>query len=345
MTREWLSYALPVIGLIAFVSSWVLSFITQWLAKKTNAIDLPTGGRKIHTTPTPLLGGLGIGTIVIFLSTVWGWYYQIDLRFLISFIIGCIILMLGGFIDDKWTISAKWQFLWVVAACASVVLGGLTIAHVTNPFGGVWHANTAYWLPSLFAFCWLVLVTFATKLMDGIDGLVSGQTVIGSSLIVALALTQKYFQPSIAVFSVFVGAAFAGFLLHNRYPAKQFLGESGSTLAGFLLGVMAILGGAKLATALMVLSLPMIDLVLVAFGRLRRGVSPFKGDDTHLHHKLLKAGFDKPFIVFMLWSLTATFGAAGLFVQTRGKVLLLLLLCAITAGLSYWSGHRAQQKV
>lgn len=349
MDRVTLYLILSALGIASAALSWFLARATQRLAFRLGAIDEPKGGRKIHEIATPLLGGLGIGLVVLIAFGFLSPWLSVPSLALTGLMVATIILVIGGVLDDRHDLPAKYQILFPVAASAAAVLCGLSISHVTNPFGG---AISLQWLkiggfalvPSLLAFFWLMGVTYATKVMDGLDGLVTGQAVIGAVLIAALSLTQRYYQPSMAMLAIIVAGAFIGFLPHNVNPAKQFLGEAGSTLAGFLLGALAILSGAKLATALMVLGLPIADLAFVLAGRIRRGVSPFKGDDTHLHHKLLKAGLDKRHIVYLLWSMTALAGAAGLFVQTRGKALLFFLLCAVTAGLSAWADAKQKTK-
>lgn len=349
MDRTTLYLILVALGAASASLSWFLARATQRLALRLGAIDEPKGGRKIHEVATPLLGGLGIGLVVLIAFGFLSPWLSVPSLALTGLIIAMIALVVGGVLDDRHDLPAKYQILFPMVASAVAVICGLSISAITNPFGG---AISLQWLtvggvalvPSLLAFFWLMGVTYATKAMDGLDGLVTGQAVIGAALIAALSLTQRYYQPSMAMLAIIVVGAFIGFLPHNMNPAKQFLGEAGSTLAGFLLGALAILSGAKLATALMVLGLPIADLSFVLIGRLRRGASLFKGDDTHLHHKLLKAGLDKRHIVYLLWSLTALAGAAGLFVQTRGKALLFFLLCAVTAGLSAWADAKYKSK-
>ena len=110
------------------------------------------------------------------------------------------------------------------------------------------------------------------------------------------------------------------------HPAKQFLGEAGSTLAGFSLGVLAILSSAKIAIALAALAIPIADLVLVVFGRMRRGQPWFKGDDTHLHFRLLRAGISHRMAVLLYWGIALLAGVAALSLQTRGKIFLIAFL-------------------
>jgi UDP-GlcNAc:undecaprenyl-phosphate/decaprenyl-phosphate GlcNAc-1-phosphate transferase len=346
----------------AFFLSLAFSYISRWLSHRVGAIDEPKGGRKIHTKPTPLLGGLGIGaTIILFvlLGSHFGWFMdrQLESVQLVGFVLAILILMVGGLLDDRFDLSPRFQILFLCAASFAVVGTGTTIELVTNwqsggGFSLVWQTWTwptvglAISFPAdLLAVAWLVFVTVAVKFFDGLDGLVSGQTVIGAGLIAALALSPAYYQPAVALLALIVAGSFLGFLPFNLHPAKQFLGESGSTIAGFSLAFLAILGGAKVATALMALGLPLADASLVVFGRLVRGASPFRGDDTHLHFKLLKAGLSQRATVAILWFIALLFGVAAFGVQSKGKVLLFAALAALTALLSYFAGVMKRSRI
>ena len=258
--------------------------------------------------------------------------------------------MIGGFIDDKYSISPRLQILFPIAAALVVIFTGTSIVHVTQLSGGayslVWWRLGPLSLPSdLITLVWLLAVTYAMKFLDGLDGLVAGQTIIGAGLIAALALSAAFFQPNVAILALIVGASFLGFLPWNLHPAKQFLGESGSTIAGFALGFLSIVAGTKAATALMALGLPLADASLVVFGRLMRGVSPFRGDDTHLHFKLLKAGLSQRTVVLLLWIIALLFGVLALGAQTRGKILLLTGLVGVTVILSFLAGVMRRSRV
>ncbi|MEI7512281.1 MAG: MraY family glycosyltransferase [Candidatus Uhrbacteria bacterium] len=321
---------------IAAVVSLILCLIIRQLAKRFGAFDQPTGGRKIHQHPIPLWGGLGIGLTIIVLFLLQVLSVQI-----IGFSLGIFLLMVGGALDDRYNLRPQWQFLFIVAACAMVVGTGTNVVHVTNWAGGA--PIELGWMGYVFAFVWMVVVTFAMKFMDGLDGLVSGQTVIGAFLIALLALSVRYFQPEVAVLSFIVAGAFLGFLPINFHPAKQFLGESGATIAGFSLGFLSILGGAKLATGLMALGFPLMDASFVILGRMSRGVPIWKGDDTHLHFKLLRAGLSQKKVVVIIWSVSLVTGLIALELQSIGKIFLVCWLLFAVLGLSAWAGSKSKQ--
>lgn len=326
---------------VTALASWLFAFFGRRLAIKVRAVDHPTGGRKIHAAPTALWGGIGIGLTIVgalIVAERLGWLTDPHLRplQLAGFIVAILVILVTGALDDRFHFSPPALFVLYLLASIVVILTGTSIVQVTR-IG----SHDGVRLPALFgqslALVWLMSVTFSTKFLDGLDGLVTGQAVIGSLLIAGLALSSAYHQPAIVVLAFLIAAAFIGFLPHNLYPAKQFLGESGSVLAGFALGFLSIVSGTKVAIALMALGLPLADATLVVLGRIVRGASPFRGDDTHLHFKLLKAGLSQRQVVMLLWTIAAAFGLAALAVQTRGKIALGIALIVLTAILSFFA--------
>jgi UDP-GlcNAc:undecaprenyl-phosphate GlcNAc-1-phosphate transferase len=317
------------------VISWLVSIVVRKFALQIGIIDQPRGGRKIHDRPIALWGGLGIALVIMVAVLA----FLPKTMPMLGFVGGILILLIGGMLDDKYDLHPRLQILFPVAASILVVVTGTRITHVTN-----WADGSAFYLPwtALPTIAWMLIVTYATKLMDGVDGLVTGQVVIGSFLIASLA-TGKFFQPEVALLAVIVGGAYLGFLPNNFHPAKQFLGESGSTIAGFCLGFLSIVGSAKLATGLMALGLPLVDASLVITGRMLRGVSPFRGDKTHLHFKLLDAGLSQRQVVMVMWGLSLLCGLLALSLQTRGKVAVFFFLVIATGGLSFIAGKYARK--
>ena len=347
--------------LVGVILSWLASFATRKLAWRWNAIAQPTGGRRVHQKPTPQLGGIGIGLTIILLILVGmsaGWFSSLQIRPLQlgGFVVALGILLAVGYADDRWDISAGLRLALYTLACLIIIISGTSIHQVTGISGhglmrlDQWsalfsfsgrHLNLAF-PGDLLTLLWLLAVLHATKFLDGLDGLVAGQTVIGAGLIVFLTLSAAFFQPAVAILAIIVLGAFAGFLPINMHPARQFLGESGSTIAGFSLGFLAIVSGAKVATAFMALGIPLVDALLVVVGRCLRGTSPFRGDDTHLHFKLVKSGLSKRQVVMLYWSVALVAGVMAFGFQTRGKFLLMLGLLIGTASLSWLAGTRSR---
>jgi UDP-GlcNAc:undecaprenyl-phosphate GlcNAc-1-phosphate transferase len=342
------------------VVSYGFSLLTERAARFFRVLDTPTGGRKIHMSPVPLLGGVGIAlTIIIMVSAIASLVIIKDIRAVqvIGFLVGISILLIGGMLDDVYSLSPRVQILFPVLATLAVIATGTGIIQVTHPLqGGVFSLVWAQWhipiagsfftvsLPSdILTFVWIIVATYAMKILDGLDGLVTGMTVIGAGIVSALSVLTIFYQPPVALLSSIIGGAYLGFLPRNTNPAKQFLGESGSTIAGFSLAVLAILSGAKIALTLTVLAIPIVDTCVVVIGRMRRGVAWYKGDATHLHHRLMQAGISQRTVVLLYWGVSLTAGILALSLQTRGKIFLIILLCLLAVFASFFAKFRLRK--
>jgi UDP-GlcNAc:undecaprenyl-phosphate GlcNAc-1-phosphate transferase len=297
-------------------------------------VDKPGGARKIHHKPVPLMGGLAIFlsfTICLLVAAVATDRIigTITWPMLIGMLAGGAVLAVGGCLDDIYNLPPKRQILFPIVATLIVIACGVGVSKLSNPFGAVIILSAP--LSGLIVFPYLMGTTYATKFFDGLDGLVTGVAVIGSLLIMSLALTTKYFQPDVAVIAAIAAGSFAGFLPWNFYPAKIFLGEGGALFAGYLLGVLSIISGAKIAVALMALGVAVVDAAWVILRRvLWEKRSPVSGDRKHIHHRLLDAGFSQRTAVLFLWFISATFGAATLLLQSAGKLVAFILLAVVT---------------
>jgi UDP-N-acetylmuramyl pentapeptide phosphotransferase/UDP-N-acetylglucosamine-1-phosphate transferase len=186
---------------------------------------------------------------------------------------------------------------------------------------------------------------YTTKLLDGVDGLVSGLGLIGSLVIFLFTSTTQYSQPDIAVAALIFSGACLGFLVLNFNPAKIFLGEGGSLFIGYVLGVLAIISGGKIAIALLIMGLPILDVFWTIARRLLKGKNPFRfADRQHLHHRLLDLGLSPRQTVAVFYVFAAVFGLSGLFLQSRGKLLALIILLGLMLLLiiffSWWEKAR-----
>jgi UDP-GlcNAc:undecaprenyl-phosphate GlcNAc-1-phosphate transferase len=343
-----------IAALITFLIAVSLTPFVQALALRFSFLDIPKSERKVHSIPTPLLGGVAvivsviIGACIASPSLVGGYLLP---KHLIGLCIAALIIAIGGAIDDRRDLPAHIQILFPVLACIVIVASGIGIEYITNPLGGTlplnqWHVVlfTYQGLPygitlfaDLFTVLWLMGMMYTTKFLDGLDGLVSGVSVIGMLIIFALSLQPYIYQPETATLALIGAAAFLGFLVWNWHPAKIFLGESGSLFAGFFLGVLSIISGAKIATALLILGVPILDVAWVIARRLFiEHRSPFAADRKHLHLRLLDAGLSHRSVVITLYVFTAVFGITGLFAESREKVIALGILLAVMFGISVW---------
>lgn len=333
--------------LIGLTAALLATPLIRWAARRVGVMDAPDAGRKRHAHPTPLLGG-----IAIFLAFVVGVVAtRGDLtggfllpKHLAGIVLGALILVVGGAIDDRRSLKPAVQLLFPAAAALTVIASGIGIEYVTNPFGGL--INLDLWRIQLFAlggvpyglslpgdllvFVWLMVMMYTTKLLDGLDGLVSGLGVIGAVVVALISLRPEIGQPELARLAMIAAGAMAGFLAFNARPASIFLGEGGSTLVGYLLGTMAILSGAKIGITLLVVAVPFLDVAWTVFRRLVLERKPVSGADLgHLHFRLQELGLSPWGTVLVFWGFAAAFGGVGLFLQHREKTLAFVLLAAV----------------
>jgi UDP-N-acetylmuramyl pentapeptide phosphotransferase/UDP-N-acetylglucosamine-1-phosphate transferase len=165
--------------------------------------------------------------------------------------------------------------------------------------------------------------------LDGLDGLASGISLIATIILYFLAIKPEVNQMSMSVLAIVLAGALIGFLPFNFYPAKVFLGDSGSQVLGFLLATFAIISGGKLATAFLVLGVPILDVVWVIARRVLAHKPVYQADRFHLHHRLLEAGLQHRGAVLLLYTISAAFGLIALETQTLGKLIAAIVLTAI----------------
>lgn len=340
--------------LISAVFAALLTPVVRALAWRANVVDRPDGQRKTHGRAVALLGGVALlGAIGLACSlAVWfGWLpgLHVKTKFLVGILVAAAVLAFGGAWDDARNLPPRLQILWPLLATVAIVACGVGIAFVQNPLGGLLHLDTwsvtVLWIggvpykitpvADVFSVLWLLGMTYTTKFLDGLDGLVAGVTVIGALVIAAVSMMKEVSQPDTAILAMIVAGAYLGFLRYNAAPASIFLGEGGSTMAGFLLGTLAILSGSKIATTLLVLGLPMFDAALVIIRRILQKKSPTAGDRSHLHFRLLDLGFSHRQVLLLYYFVAAFFGTCTLVLKGWEKLVAIgfigSLLAALTA--------------
>jgi UDP-GlcNAc:undecaprenyl-phosphate GlcNAc-1-phosphate transferase len=337
---------------LAFVISFIATFIVSRVAVKRNILDVPDEQRRFHKSATPTLGGIAIFSsffIVTFIIGIFGGYLlngNIPLIVLVGIWIGGVILMIGGYLDDRYRLPAYYSIIFPVMATLVIVSAGVRAVSIHNPFTSNIVLIGAPLISGIIVFAWTMIMIYTTKLLDGMDGLVSGISLIASLVLFILSLTPQVMQPQTAILAITLAGSFLGFLILNFYPAKIFLGEGGSTFAGFMLAVLAIVSGGKIATALLVMGIPLLDMLWVVVLRLINRQSPFNGDRKHLHFRLTEIGFSEPQAVILLYTLTAIFGVSALFLQSRGKLIALGIMILVTLAIlaSVISFFKAKEK-
>ncbi|MBX4205107.1 MAG: undecaprenyl/decaprenyl-phosphate alpha-N-acetylglucosaminyl 1-phosphate transferase [Candidatus Doudnabacteria bacterium] len=327
---------------LAFLVSFIATFLVSRVAVRRKIIDFPDEERRFHKSPTPTLGGVAIFSsfflVTLFVGVLGGYLLNgtLPLRVLLGIWAGGFILMIGGYLDDRYRMPPSYTVIFPVLAALTIVFSGIHAVTVHNPFSGqIIQLNQSLFgfpiISALIVFLWTLGMTYTTKLLDGMDGLVTGISAIGAVVIFLLSLTPQVMQTPTAFLAITLAGALFGFLILNFYPAKIFLGEGGSTFAGFMLGVLAIVSGGKIATALLVMGIPLLDALWVILQRLFNRQSPFSGDRRHLHFRLLDIGFSEPQAVLFLYAISGFFGATALFLQSLGKLVALMIMVGVMA--------------
>jgi len=241
-----------------------------------------------------------------------------------------VLLGLGlfSFWDDRRGISPLFRFVLQVVLAGVVVWSGVQVVEITNPFGP--DNLQLLWLAPVLSVFWIVLLTNLLNFLDGVSGLTSGVSSIGFAVLFCLSVWPGMHvtdQTMVSVMALIL-AIISGVAAVFEFPKPKFLiGDSGTMFFGFMLGVLTLLNGAKLATVSLVLLIPILDGVMVLLKRVLDGKKPWQGDLTHTHHRLLNLGFSKSKLILGYYVLTMIFGALALFAwNTFFKVFSLLIL-------------------
>ncbi|HEY3175485.1 MAG TPA: MraY family glycosyltransferase [Candidatus Polarisedimenticolia bacterium] len=297
---------------LLFITSAVLSFLLAYpvrsLALVLNVVDHPEK-RKMHQIPIPLMGGLGIFisfAVVSAFALLWGSdLQQGHMRSYLGMLAGSALVILLGIYDDARGLKAPVKFVGQTLAALVVVTTGDRVEMFTNPLGDTFRMG---WLGIPLAVFWIVGVTNAVNLIDGLDGLAVGICGIAALGLFAIAAPENAF---VATLTIILAGAALGFLKHNFYPARLFLGDTGSMFIGFSLAVIGLHGSFKSTTATMlflpiiVLGIPIFDTFFAILRRAKRRVSPFKADREHIHHRLVRIGLHHRSVVLVLYFVCA----------------------------------------
>ena len=288
-----------VVFVLAVVLALVLTPVVRRIVIRYEIVDRPEA-RRVNTIPVPRGGGLAVcaafllvaGTFLL-LNQSRG-FVPVPIGFspteVAALLLGGAVAAGLGAIDDLFDLRARYQLLGQVAlACGAVVLG-ISIDFIANPLGGVPIRFTAGPVAAALTIFWIVGMINSINWIDGLDGLSTGVAFIAAVTLGIISLTTDVRQPLIAVLCFALAGALLGFLRWNFNPASIFTGTSGVQFVGYTLAVLAILGTAKVAVALLVLGVPIIDTFWIIVRRIQQGRSPFSPDRTHIHHRLLDLG-------------------------------------------------------
>jgi UDP-GlcNAc:undecaprenyl-phosphate/decaprenyl-phosphate GlcNAc-1-phosphate transferase len=340
--------------LIAVVVALVVTPLVRKFAFHVGAVDVPRPPRNLHMKPTAKLGGIALLVATALSVGLYVWSGTIDhaivpLHFFLAIGAGAVVLMIGGFLDDKYELSPGVLWLFPALAALIVVMSGIGVGihTLSNPFGAPFNLNfVLLGIPAsgVFVWLWMMGMMFTTKFLDGLDGLVAGIGSIASLTLFFLSLSEKVNQPITATLAIILFGALLGYLVYAFHPASIFLGDGGSLYVGFMLGALSILLGGKIATAFLVMGIPILDVAWVILRRIVTGKSPFKGDRLHLHFKLLDAGFTQKQSALILYFISALFGFTAVFLQSFGKLIALVFLFVVMGALVLLALYRQRPR-
>lgn len=309
--------------ILSAIISFIIAPLFMRLSYRYGFVDYPNH-RKQHERPMPFSGGISI--LVSFVITVI--IAQPVEREYIPIILGGSLIVILGIIDDKYDLKPSIKFLGQLVVISIPIFFGIIIDTI-NPFGITMNFGV-FAIP--FTFLWISVIINAINLIDGLDGLAAGVSVIALSSIAFIGILQN--NIFVMMISVILIGSTLGVLYYNFNPAKLFLGDNGSMLLGYVLGVLSILGFKNVTFfsilfPIIILGVPFIDITFAAVRRYREGVSLTRADRGHLHHKLQYIGFSHRESVILIYFMATLFAVASviLYLSTvTGAVLICILL-------------------
>jgi UDP-GlcNAc:undecaprenyl-phosphate GlcNAc-1-phosphate transferase len=353
--------AFGIVFAVAFGLSLGLTPVSGWLGERLGLVAEP-GGRRRHEGRIPRTGGIAVYVAFVAAVLVAQWLVVSPanpdpsvplalrvLRFdpkeiirLVGLLGGATFIFLAGLYDDWRELSPLPQYVAQLLAAAFAIAFLIIIEYVNNPFSGQQTPDFPYIVTVTVSLFWLGLMMNTVNWLDGLDGLAAG--VVALSCVILFVNGVFRLQPpqnSVALLPVALFGATLGFLPYNFAPARIFLGSSGAFFLGFALGVLSIIGGAKMAAILLVMGLPLLDVVWQIVNRVLRGQNPALGDRGHLHFRLLDLGFSHRQIVLGYYVFCALFGGLALLIPTRiYKLVALIVMMLISMAGFAWISRR-----
>jgi UDP-GlcNAc:undecaprenyl-phosphate GlcNAc-1-phosphate transferase len=321
-----------IIFLVSAAISAVSTPLAKSIAKKLGAIDVPKDERRIHSKPIPRMGGLAI-YISFVICSLYFWGLN---KHIIGILLGGTILVIMGIVDDIKTLRPRYKLLFQVLAAIVLIVFDINVKSVTVPFVSVNESVYIGYFGIPITILWVVGITNAVNLIDGLDGLACGICLISALTLFGVSIISGRYAA--VILTVILAGACAGFLPFNFNPATVFMGDTGSQFLGFILAAISIQGAIKSAAAVVVavpilaLGLPIYDTL---FAMIRRKINKrpiMEADRGHLHHRLLDMGLNQRQVVFIMYSISVILGTTALiamFLSAKKSFALLIVVCSI----------------
>ena len=319
---------------VALLTALLISFaatpFVKRLAHKMGAMDVPKDERRMHKKPIARMGGLAIFLGFLVAALLFA-PMGVQLR---GVILGATIIVVLGILDDIYALPAMPKFLVQIMAALVAVYHGNVIQVLSNP--NIFSSNPYWVLGSLsipFSVLWIVAITNAVNLIDGLDGLAVGVATISALTMLVIAMLVS--EGGVAILMAALAGACIGFMPYNLNPAKIFMGDTGSTFLGFVLATMSIQGLFKsyaiisFAVPFLMLGLPIFDTCFAILRRLSKGQNPMSPDRSHVHHRLIDMGMNQKQAVAILYIVSAILGISAVVLTTSGELKAMVLMMTL----------------
>ncbi len=333
----------PILGalVIAAVVSFLLTPLAIRLAPHLGAIDHPGAERRIHQRPIPRTGGLAVALAFVGVG-VAGLIANEFLHFapalravrtpqVVGLFAGVAVGALIGYLDDRLQFRARWQFIGQFVLAGIALASGIRIDRLPNPLGDSAIQFDASGIGEAAAIAattlWIIGMLNSANFVDGLDGLLTGIALIAVTALGVISLIDPdNSQPVVAVLCALLAGSLLGFLPYNFHPARVFIGTAGVFAVGYALAVLSVLGTAKVAVALLVLGVPVIDTFWIIIRRMAQGRSPFDADRGHFHHRLLDLGLSHRQAVLMIYAICVVLAVLSFVLSGRGQISAFLVI-------------------
>jgi UDP-GlcNAc:undecaprenyl-phosphate/decaprenyl-phosphate GlcNAc-1-phosphate transferase len=337
---DMVPFLLVAFAIAALISLLVTPVIAR-LARRTGAIDQPNQ-RRVNESPIPRGGGVAVAIAFLVVATAAVLLNErlellpdprgLESSEFVALLLGGVAATILGMLDDGLQLRARWQLLTQVVVALIPVAAGVTITYLNNPVGpGLILLSGPFAIG--FTMLWIIGMINSINFIDGLDGLSSGIALIAAGTLGLISFTTTVYQPMIGVLCFVLAGALLGFLRWNFHPATIFIGTSGVMFVGYTLAILAILGTAKVAVALLVLGVPIIDTFWIIVRRLATGHSPFTPDRGHIHHRLLDLGLSHSQTVLVIYGICLVLAVLSFALSGTGQVYAFLGL-AVAFGLA-----------
>ncbi len=329
----------------AFFIAVTLTPIVRALAYKFKITDVPKDGRRMHKKEMPLMGGLAIYAAFLLSTVVFCLTEAVDMK-IIGMLLGATLIVVTGIIDDKCDLKPIIKLVFQLASAIIAYLSGISIQYV-NIFGYAIDFKELG-LSCVVTVIWIVALTNAINLIDGLDGLSCGISTISSCTLLVSLLFSGVVDFSVILMIGILAGSCLGFLPFNFNPAKIFMGDTGALFLGYTMSVLSILGCFKLNALVsfwvpfLIFALPLLDTTFAFLRRILSGRNPFSADRGHLHHRLIDKGYDQKHAVMILYAVSGISGIAAILFSIEnyigGGIMLVIAVAILLLNLLFGNG-------